>query len=454
MASLNDIANVDISLNTSTVGKASFGIPLVVSPTTAFTDRLRKYSTYSSAVSDGLDPQTLLALSAIFSQSPRPKIAYVGRRDAATINIGLTSSTIVTGAVYTLSINGESVAYTAVDGDGVDEVLNGLNSAIQADATLKALFGTPVVSDSYLSLPKTDATSSFAVTGGSNLSVSAQGGTSNLATDMEAIKAVDNTWYGWSLVERNDSLISQGAAWTETQAKLFFACTANESVWSSATDDVASQLKSQQYLRTVPIADRNAATQYPDAAVMGRFFTKDPGATVFALKSLASMTPSAFSDTEKGYLIDKNVNTYEQYSDNTYLFGVGTELKASGKVVSGEWIDVVRDRDWLINDIQTSIASVIIRNSKVPYTNAGIALIVSNLRARLKNAQTQGVIAPDEQDSDGNTVPGFKISYPNAADIDADVKASRILYITFDALLAGAIQLVQITGTLSYSYEG
>ena len=454
MASLNDIANVDISLNTSTVGKASFGIPLVVSPTTAFTDRLRKYSSYSAAVSDGLDAQTLLALSAIFSQTPRPKIAYVGRRDAAIINVALANSTIVTGAVYTLSINGESVSYTAKDGDGVDEVLSGLNTAIQADTTLKALFGTPVVSDSNLSLPKTDATASFAVNGGSNLSVSAQGGASNLATDMEAIKAADNTWYGWSLVERSDSLISQGAAWTETQSKLFFARTATSSVWSSATDDVASQLKSQQYLRTVLIADRNAATQYPDAATMGRFFTKDPGATVFALKSLASMTPSAFSDAEKGYLIDKNVNTYEQYSDNTYLFGVGTDLKASGRVASGEWIDVVRDRDWMINDIQTAIASVLIRNDKVPYTNAGIALIVNTLRARLQNAQTQGVIAPDEQDSDSNTVPGFKISYPNAADVDADIKASRILYITFDALLAGAIQLVQITGTLSYSYEG
>lgn len=166
-----------------------------------------------------------------------------------------------------------------------------------------------------------------------------------------------------------------------------------------------------------------------------------------------TITPSAFTDTEKAFIIAKNANTYEQYSDNIYLFGVGTENQASGKVASGEWIDIVRDRDWLINDIQTAIAGVMIRNSKVPYTNVGIALIINTLRARLLNAQTQGVIAPDEKDSLGETVPGFKLSYPNAADVDADIKASRILYISFDALLAGAIQLVKITGTLSYSYE-
>ena len=63
-------------------------------------------------------------------------------------------------------------------------------------------------------------------------------------------------------------------------------------------------------------------------------------------------------------------------------------------------------------------------------------------------------LAPDERDSEGNTIPGFRITYPNAADVSADIKATRTLYIEFVALLAGAIQVVEITGSLTYSYEG
>lgn len=450
MANLNQIANVKISLNTASVGKAAFGIPLIVSPTTAFTDRLRKYSSYSAASGDNLDSATLAALQAVFSQTPRPKIAYVGRRDAAGLALSITEQP-VTGRIYSFSINGTVITYTAIANDDRDAVLNGLGAAITA-SEVAGLFAEPVASDGKLHLTVSNPADNV-VLPASNIDIIASGSTSGLADDMEKIKAEDNTWYGWSLVELSDSLIQQGAVWTETQSKLFFARSNSDEIWSSAESDIASTLQDAQYLRTALIAHRNAATEYPDAAVMGRFFTKDPGQTVFALKSLVTVTNSKFSDTEKSYIIAKNANTYEQYADNIYLFGVGTESKVSGKVVSGEWIDIVRDRDWLVNDIQTAIAGVMIRNSKIPYTNAGIALIINTLRARLQNAQLQGVIAPDEKDSLGETVPGFTLDYPNAADVNADIKASRILYISFIGLLAGAIQLVQIDGTLSYSYE-
>lgn len=451
MASLNQIANVSISLNTASAGKASFGIPLIVSPVLAFTERLRKYSDYSSAVADGLDEQTLGALSAVFSQTPRPSIAYVGRRDVSKITVTV-SGAVTADKNHTIKINNVDFSYTAKTGDSQTEVLQGLSDTIQADSTIKPLFSAISVLENALT---------FSPISGNTLSVKSEQGTAihfagsaDITADLSSIKNQDNSWYGFSLSELDDSLTLAAAAWTETQDKLFFSRSNTLNLWSSATDDVGSQLKAKQYLRTVLIADKYADEQYTDAAVMGRFLTKDPGATVFALKNLPSIKVSQFSDTEKGYLIDKNVNTYQQYSSDTYLFGVGTTLKASGRVVSGEWIDVIRDRDWLIDDIQKSIVSIMIRNDKIPYTNAGIALLANTLRARLQNAQTQGVIAPDTLNSLNETVPGFTITYPNAADVDADTKATRILYLSFSGLLAGAIQLVKITGSLSYSVEG
>ncbi|QKJ86683.1 DUF3383 family protein [Paramixta manurensis] len=454
MSSLNQIASVDINLNTATVGKANFGIPLVVSPTTAFGERVRRYSSYSSAVSDQLDSHTLSALQAVFSQTPRPKQAYVGRRDAATIVVVPKDSSPIEGEIYSFTVNGTEISYTAMKDDTLDLVATGLSEAMGSEVEITDFFNAPTVSEGKVTLTvKNHPESTLTLFGKDNVSIQSIGATDNLASDMDKIKAEDNTWYGWSLVELNDDLITQGASWTETQNKLFFARSNTASIWSADSDDLASQLMGKQYLRTVLIADKFAATQYPDAAVMGRFFTKDPGEAVFALKSLVTIADSKFTDTEKANIIKKNANTYEQYSDGIYLFGVGTEQKPSGRVVSGEWIDVVRDRDWLTDDIQTSLASVKVRNGKIPYTNVGIALIINTLRARLANAQIQGVIAPDEKNSAGETVPGFKIDYPNAADIDADTKASRILYISFIGLLSGAVQLTQIDGTLSYDYQ-
>jgi len=206
-------------------------------------------------------------------------------------------------------------------------------------------------------------------------------------------------------------------------------------------------LQNLQYLRTALIAHKAAATEYPEMAWMGRCFTIAPGGETWALKSLAAITPSKFSDTEQSYIFQKNANAYEQYAENTYLIN-------KGKVASGEWIDVVRFRDWLVDTIQKNMASLMIRQKKVPYTNGGIALIVNNLNGSLIQGQQAGGIAPDERDSEGNTIPGFRITYPNAADVSADIKATRTLYIEFVALLAGAIQLVEITGSLTYSYEG
>ena len=85
---------------------------------------------------------------------------------------------------------------------------------------------------------------------------------------------------------------------------------------------------------------------------MGRCFTIAPGGETRALKTLASITPSKFSDTEQSYIFQKNANAYEQYAENTYLIN-------KGKVASGEWIDVVRFRDWLVDTIQKNMASLV-----------------------------------------------------------------------------------------------
>ena len=96
------------------------------------------------------------------------------------------------------------------------------------------------------------------------------------------------------------------------------------------------------------------------------------------------------------------------------------------------------------------MTQMMINRDKVPYTDSGIQLCVNNLRKSLQEGVNVGGIAPDELDANGNTVPGFVITYPRSVELAPSIKASRVLSLGFTARLAGAIHVVEITGALAY----
>ena len=95
--------------------------------------------------------------------------------------------------------------------------------------------------------------------------------------------------------------------------------------------------------------------------------------------------------------------------------------------------------------------NVLVNNEKVPYTDAGIAIVEGAIRQSLRQGQVNGGIAPVEYDEEGNKNLGYTVTVPLAANISANQKATRILQdVTFTARLAGAIHVVEIRGQLTY----
>lgn len=446
MANLSQIAKVVISLSTATIAKANFGIPLIVSPTSGFAERVRIYSNYDAAVEDRLDAKTLRAVNSAFGQTPRPSVVYVGRRDLTSTTVTTNINTVNNGNIFSMNVDGVSVSYTAKTGDNVEAVFTGLAAAFAASPAASDKYNIEASAVSLVISPK-DTTQSSVITMTQNLVDAPQGDAANIAADLTKINRANKAWYGFMLTERSDTLLLQAAIWAEAQTKIFFACSGSAAIWDAESDDdIASNLQKGQYFRTALIAHKEASDYYPEAAWMGRCFTIEPGGEVWALKVLSTIPPSDFSDTEQAVIWGKGANTYEQYSDNVYLTN-------PGKVSAGEWIDIIRGRDYAVDTIQKDMASAQIRAKKIPYTNPGIQICVNTVRGSLVKLQRAGVLAPDEVNSDGETVPGFQISYPNAADVDASTKATRRLYLTFVGLLAGAIQITDITGTLAYNYD-
>lgn len=441
MASLDDIAFVQIALNTAGVERADFGTPMIVGPLMAFPELVRSYSRYDDAVVDGLPEQILIALSDAFAQTPHPRFVKVGRRavSSAVININPVNLT-----QYSITFSGTSPEYYTFTSDATAtaaEIATGLALAITSD-TNETVIATAVGNTVTLSWISQSNLQGIKL--GANLSWGTITPLNTVAVDMTAIKMEDNAWYGLIASERIKQTQIDFAAWTETQEKMFITST-NEAdmIVAGIATDLGSVLKNTQYFRTAVAYHATAATEYADAAWMSKVFTIPPGSETFALKRLASVTPTKLTTTQRNAALGKNGNTFEYFTSSI-------ALATPGKTAAGEWMDVIRGRDWLKDLIQTNMAQMMINRNKVPYTDAGIQLCANNLRKSLQAGVTAGFLAPEEVDSDGNTIPSFTIYAPLSSDVDSVTKASRVLSLTFQARLAGAIHLVNISGSVGY----
>ena len=158
---------------------------------------------------------------------------------------------------------------------------------------------------------------------------------------------------------------------------------------------------------------------------------------------VATVTPSKLSSTF--------IKKLEKANFNFVLTVASKNITQGGKTNGGEWIDVIRFRDWLQNDMQVRIVNLLIVNPKIPYTDAGIGLVENQMLASLKDGQKYGGVAPTEYDADGNENPGYVTSVPLASEISSTQKASRTLTdCKFSARLAGAIHVVEVKGCLTY----
>ena len=91
--------------------------------------------------------------------------------------------------------------------------------------------------------------------------------------------------------------------------------------------------------------------------------------------------------------------------------------------------------------IQEFVYSVLVNSNKVPYTDAGITAIESEVKRALQLGISNNFIAND---------PAPTVTVPKAANVPPNDKAQRILRnVRFQATLAGAIHAINITGTVT-----
>lgn len=252
-------------------------------------------------------------------------------------------------------------------------------------------------------------------------------------------------WYCVCPVGLTDEQVKETIQWVETQNKL---CGYIDN------DPEKPIVDAELYIRSYPVYPKEtekqlendipAENKYGAAVAMAiRAMSYHSGEETWAMKQLSTVSPAKLSST-----FIKKLNA----ANFSYITNVASKnITQGGKTSGGEWIDVIRFRDWLQNDMQVRIVNLLVVNPKIPYTDDGIALVENQMLASLKEGQKYGGIAPTEYDADGNELAGYTTSVPLAAEISSTVKASRILEdCRFSARLAGAIHAVEVSGCLTY----
>lgn len=253
-------------------------------------------------------------------------------------------------------------------------------------------------------------------------------------------------WYGIGLSKTflNKSDIEETIKWTESNKKLFGFTFIDETLPVDTTNYFRSFAV---YGGGVPdMEEQPDENYYISLAMMAKCFGYDPGSETWALKALTAVYPCKLSSSMKKYCDDNNITYFSTYAKKNITSSMG------GKVLGNEWIDTIRFRDWLQNDMQERVFNLLVLNQKVPFTDEGITAIEGKMEESLKAGQKVGGIAPTEYDDDDNEIPGYTITVPKSGSLSDTEKASRQLTgCKFTAKLAGAIQAVNISGNLVYA---
>lgn len=448
MASLNMITQVIITLSTQGVARAPFGV-MCIAGAAVFDGRTRIFNdATASDADDTLSPKVKAMVRRAFAQPSRPSFVKVGRVGVSTVEVKCVPAVIVEGDTFKVIVGAEEVSVTGKT--TAQTVYTDLATAINAKNAWP--FTAAGSADKLTLTYKGDKLGGFKLS--TNLTQGAWTTNEQYDTALTATELLDPTFYGVVIDSEAEADVIKVADWCESRVRLFGCQSADAKIPNqTATDDLFSKLTAKNLFRTFGVFTKTVS-EYPQVAWMAEMLTRcaNPlnGWPTWALKKL-SCGVDTLAPTETDTVFKKNGNTFERYTSEFQLASEGLALTNKGKVFANEWIDVVVARDYAIDRIRGDQVAVMINRDVTPYTDGGITIMEATLQGSLRYLRDfMGIVAPDSYDGEGKIIYGFTTSAPKRYQVALSDVASRKLGLTFDAVLAGAIQMTSIRGDFNY----
>lgn len=229
--------------------------------------------------------------------------------------------------------------------------------------------------------------------------------------------------------ETTDAAIS---AYIESTNKLFF-------ITVSSIEELANL---KDYSRTVAFYydlknGENLVQPYAVAALVGETAGRTVGSFTYKNIIIKGLVPLEISDNQLGEIHNGGALTV--------VTKAGDIVTTDGKVCSGEFIDIIDSKDWIIQQIEYRTQQMMNNSDKLPCTDTGISVLENATANVLQEAFTNGMIATAE---DGTT-PLYTVNFKKRSEMSAEERASRTYTGgNFEFTLAGAIHSAEIKGEL------
>lgn len=447
MSTLSSQVSLTITVDSLGVARAGFGTALVVSHTATWLERSRTYTDLAGVTAD-FDAGTpeYIAASALFAQSPHPEQIIIGRAALAPTQVyEIDVSSVVNSTKYAVNViatgatASNPLTYTSDSSATNDEIVAGLVTALNGVSSKNyTAAATGTAGSQVVTVTATAAADWFSIEilDPTLLAIKQTHTDPGIATDLAAIQVENDTWYALHTMYNSKAYVLAAAAWIETQSKIYLV-DVNET--QAITVAVGSSPTDTLYALFALTYNRTAGSYYPSPAAMfsaawlGRVLPDDPGSATWKFKTLAGIAAVNLTSTHETNLRARKANCYETIA--------GVNKTWEGTVAGGTFgfIDTTRGLDWLSDDMTKGVYGAMSGSEKVPYTNAGLALVRNEIKASLKRAFGMGIINDD-----------YVIEMPSISSISSSDKALRRLpNVKWSASLQGAIHEVVISAVVS-----
>lgn len=425
---LTDIVNIQISRETTAVAREAFNIPCFISEHTAFSERARVYTSLAALQDDfSSTSKAYIAASKFFGQDLVPQSIVIGRKQIDGVDGSI--ATVTNLGVYTLTINNVEFEFTADGTATAIEIVAGLKTAYDLAPVSGVTFTNNL--DGTFEVDVAPAGTAWSIKASANIALVNKASAETWPDAIAAVQNENDTWYALTIESHADADILAVAADTEAKKKIYAYSSSAAAIKTNATTDIASQLKALSYDRTFGLYSPTADTEYPECSWVGGQLQEQPGSNTWAYKTLSGTTVYKLTGTETQNIVNKNISSYETVG--------GVNVTVGGMVASSEWVDTIIGIDWLESRMKERVWFRLANLKKVPYTQSGLAIFESEIRAQLSEAVRVGLL--DE-------TPPYQVFVPRVLDIAPNLRAQRTVEgITFTARLAGAVHKVFITGT-------
>lgn len=256
-----------------------------------------------------------------------------------------------------------------------------------------------------------------------------------IATDLAAIRAVDDSWYGFTLTTLGKLEINAASAWAESNDKQMSQGSQDGDILAATAGNIMLLCQTANRFRTGLLFHENPV-QHIGAAWLGSVFPIDPGAVTYAFRQLRNVDKSPLNSTQMTNIENANGNYFVDIGGNGVTFG----KNGGGMASSGEYMDIIRDTDWYEVQIGVEHMRVKLNNNKVPMTNVGIAMEAQALRTATRRAEQAGFL--DE------TTTVYTV--PDISAIPANKRAARTLdRLKVSSRVQGAIHITEVVATIT-----